>query len=300
MKILLSCLVLFVLGTSYSVQAQVYFKSEYATSSKFKDENNQETGGSGDMFKLQGGFSLPLSYKQYDNGRVKALAVSLDAAYGIFNNKGISTSLHPDKILNTTVSLSYLTPISNRWSLLAVLGGGVYSDPSKITGKSILGSGGAIFVYHILDNLDVGIGVGVTNSYGVPMTLPMGYINWQIDGRYEVKVNMLENMEISGAVRFNDWFKLRLIGFELDGMSAVMDIDGKSKLFGTVSMKSGLQADFKISKQSSIQVTGGGNWYRDAVIVNRSIKDYFRWFGREYDPSFKTAGYFSIGYKYGF
>jgi hypothetical protein len=126
------------------------------------------------MFKMQGGFSLPLSYKQYDNGRIKALSVSLDASYGIFNNKDIPTSLHPDKILNTTISLTYLTPISNRWSLLAVLGGGVYSDPSKITGKSILGSGGALFVYHVLDNLDIGVGVGVSNSYGVPMALPMG------------------------------------------------------------------------------------------------------------------------------
>lgn len=299
MKILLSCFALLVLGTSFA-HAQVYFKSEYGTSSSFKDDNNQETGGSGDMFKVQGGFSLPLSVKQYDNGRVKMLAVSVDASYGIFNNKGISTDLHPEKILNTTLSLTYLTPISSKWSILAVLGGGVYSDPSHITGKSILGSGGALFVYHILNNLDIGIGVGVTNSYGVPMALPMGYVNWQIDGKYEVKVNMLENMEISGAVRLNDWFKLRLIGFEMDGMSAVMDVDGKSKLFGTVSMKSGLQADFKIGKQSSIQVTGGGNWYRDAVLVNRTIKDYFRWFGNEYDPSFKTSGYFSIGYKYGF
>lgn len=302
MKTLLSCsmLLVMVLGTSLKSHAQAYFKSEYATASSFKDENNEKTGGSGDMFKMQGGFSLPLSYKQFDNGRIKMLAVSLDAAYGIFNNKSIPADLHPDKILNTSVSLTYLTPISNKWLLLAVLGGGVYSNPSQITAKSILGSGGALFVYHILDNLDVGIGVGVSNSYGVPMALPMGYINWQIDGKYEVKVNMLENMEISGAVRLNDWFKLRLIGFEVDGMSAVMDIDGKSKLFGTVSMKSGLQADFKIGKQSSIQVTGGGNWYRDAVIVNRSIKDYFRWFGREYDPSFKTSGYFSIGYKFGF
>ena len=300
MKFLLSFFVILVLGTSYNVHAQAYFKSEYATSSSFKDEKNQITGGSGDMLKVQGGFSLPLSYKKYDNGRIRALAVSLDASYGVFNNREISINLHPDKILNTTLSLTYLTPISDRWSLLAVLGGGVYSNPSKITAKSILGSGGALFIYHVLSNLDVGIGIGVTNSYGVPMALPMGYINWQIDGKYEVKVNMLENLEISGAISFNDWFKLRLIGFELEGMSAVMDIEGKSKLFGTVSMKSGLQADFKIGKQSSIQITGGGNWYRDAVIVNRSIKDYFRWFGREYDPSFKTSGYFSIGYKYGF
>lgn len=302
MKTALSCsmLLVIVLGTSLKSYAQVYFKTEYATSSSFKDENNVKTEGSGDMLKMQGGFSLPLKYKQYDNGRVKMLAVSVDASYGIFNNKGISKDLHPDKILNTSVSLTYLTPISNKWSLLTVLGGGIYSNPSHITGKSILGSGGAVFVYHVLDNLDIGIGIGVTNSYGVPMALPMGYVNWQLDGKYEVKVNMLENMEISGAFKLNDWFKLRLIGFEMDGISAVMDVDDKSKLFGTVSMKSGLQADFRIGKQSSIQITGGGNWYRDAVLVNRSIKDYFGWFGREYDPSFKTSSYFSIGYKYRF
>lgn len=132
------------------------------------------------------------------------------------------------------------------------------------------------------------------------MGLPMGYINWQLDGKYEVTVSMLENMEISGTMKMSNKVKIRLIGFELDGMSAVMDVDGKSKLFGTMSMKSGLQVDFKIGTMSSIQLTGGGNWYRDAVVVNRTIKDYFRWFGREYDPSFKTSGYFSIGYKYGF
>lgn len=302
MKTLLSCSILLVIMLGYSLesQAQVYFKTEYATPSSFKDDNNVKTGGSGDMVKMQGGFSLPLTYKQYDNGRIKMLAVSVDAAYALFNNKSILADLHPDNILNTSINLTYLTPISSKWSLLAVLGGGIYSNPSQITAKSILGSGGAVFVYHVLDNLDIGIGVGVTNSYGTPMALPMGYVNWQLDGKYEVKVSMLENMEISGAVQLNDWFKLRLIGFELDGMSAVMDVDGKSKIFGTVSMKSGLQADFKLGKQSSIQLTGGGNWYRDAVVVNRSIKDYFRWFGQEYDPSFKTSAYFSIGYKYGF
>lgn len=300
MKILLSSLLFGVLCISSSVQAQVYFKTEYGTSSSFKDVNNVETGGSGDYIKMQGGFSLPLQYKQYESGRIKMWAVSLDAAYEVFNNNKIPTDLHPDDILNTSVSLSFLTPLSDKWSLLAILGGGVYSKPSQITAKSILGNGGVLFIYHLLNNLDIGIGVGLTNSYGTPMGLPMGYINWRIDGKYELKVNMLENMEISGAVNLNNKIKLRLIGFELDGMSSVMNIDGKSKIFGTVSMKSGLQADFQLSKTSTIQVTGGGNWYRDAVVVNRSIKDYFRWFGREYDPSFKTAAYFSIGYKYGF
>lgn len=236
MKILFSSLFFGVLCISSSVQAQVYLKTEYGTSSLFKDVNNVETGGSGDYIKMQGGFSLPLQYKQYENGRIKMWAVSFDAAYGLFDNNKIPIDVHPDEILNTSVSLSFLTPLSEKWSLLAILGGGIYSKPSQISAKSILGNGGALFIYHILNNLDVGIGIGLTNSYGTPMGLPMGYINWRIDGKYELKVNMLENMEISGALNLNKKIKLRLIGFELDGMSSVMEVNGKSKIFGTVSM----------------------------------------------------------------
>lgn len=283
-----------------SVDAQVYFKTEYGTPSSFKDENNLKTGGSGDLVKFQGGVSLPLHYKKNDNGQLKMLAVSLDATYAKYNNTNISTDMHPGGILNTSISMTYLVPLNSKWSLLTVVGGGIYAEPSQIETKSLLASGGALFIYHILHNFDVGIGLGITNSYGTPMALPMGYINWQIDGKYELKVNMLENMEISSAYKLNNKLKIRLIGFEMDGMSAVVDINSQSKIFGTVSMKSGFQVDFNIGKMSSLQITAGGNWYRDAVVVNRSIKDYFKWFGREYDPSFKTSLYFSIGYKYGF
>ncbi len=300
MKILAIILTLFGLTLAIESQAQVYFKSEYIGSSSFKDENNNKTGGSGDMFKVNGGFSMPLSFKQDENNRIKMWAVSLDAAYAKYNNKQIPTFMHPDDIINTTLSISHLRPIGRKWSMLAVLGGGIYSDPSHIKAQSILGSGGLVFIYHLRDNLDVGIGVGVTNSYGVPLGMPMGYLNWRIDGKYEVKVEMLEAAEVSAAVAFNDWFKLRLIGFEVDGMSAVMDVDGKSKIFGSVSMKSGLQADFRIGKSSSIQLTGGGVWYRDASVINRSIKDYFKWFGREFDPNFQPSMYFQVGYKWGF
>jgi len=295
-------IVLILLGLTHAVesQGQVYLKSEYISSSSFKDEENMKTGGSGDMFKVNGGFSLPLSFKEDENNRLTMWALSLDAVYAKYNNKHIPTFMHPDNIINTTLSISYIRPIGRKWSMLAVLGGGVYSNPSRIKAKSILGSGGIVFIYHLLDNLDAGIGVGISNSYGVPLGMPMAYLNWRIDGKYEVKVEMLEAAEVSAAVAFNDWFKLRLIGFEVDGMSAVMEVDGKSKIFGSVSMKSGLQADFRISKSSSIQLTGGGLWYRNACVINRSIKDYFKWFAREFDPSFQPSMYFQLGYKWGF
>lgn len=72
MKTLLSCSILLVIMLEYSLesQAQVYFKTEYATPSSFKDEQDVKTGCSGDMVQIQGGLSLPLTYKQCDNGRI--------------------------------------------------------------------------------------------------------------------------------------------------------------------------------------------------------------------------------------
>ncbi|MCD7973294.1 MAG: DUF6268 family outer membrane beta-barrel protein [Candidatus Azobacteroides sp.] len=300
MKISAIILTLCVFTLTIETQGQVYLKSEYASFSSFKDENNQKTGGSGDMFKVSGGCTLPLSFKEEENNRIKMWEVSLDATYAKYNNKNIPTFMHPDNIINTTLSISHLRPIGRKWSMLGVLGGGIYSDPSQIKAKSILGSGGIVFICHISDNLDVGIGIGVSNSYGIPLGLPMGYLNWHIDGKYEVKVNMLEAAELSAAVVFNDWFKIRLIGLEVDGMSAVMDVEGKSKIFGSVSIKSGLQADFKMGKTSSIQLIGGGLWNRTACVINRNIKDYFKWFGREFDPGFQPVMYFQVGYKLGF
>ncbi len=300
MKFLACCLSLLSLMLTLESQAQVYLKSEYNTSSSYWDDDNKKTEGNGDVFKVQGGFTIPLSYKQNETGRIKMWALSLDVIYANFNNKNIATDLHPDNILNTSVSLSHLRPIGKRWSLFAMLGGGIYSDPSDISGKNILGSGGVVFIYHLRDNLDIGLGVGVSNDYGLPMGLPMTYVNWQIDGKYELKVSALQTCEISGGMKISDHFKLRLIGIEVDGMSAVMKVDGKSKIFGSMSIKSGLQAEFNFGKSSAIQLTGGGNWYRDACVVNRSIKDFFKWWGKAYDPCFDISGYFSIGYKYGF
>ncbi|MCD8260824.1 MAG: DUF6268 family outer membrane beta-barrel protein [Bacteroides sp.] len=276
MKISVIILTLFGLTLTIKTHGQVYLKSEYVSSSPFKDENNQKTGGSGDMFKVNGGVSIPLSFKQEENNRKKMWALSLDATYATYNNKHIPAFMHPDNIINTTLSMSHLRPIGRKWSMLAVLGGGIYSDPSHIKTKSILGSGGIVFIYHLSDKLDIGVGVGVNNSYGVPLGLPMGYLNWHIDGKYEVKVEMFEAAEVSAAVAFNHWFKLRLIGLEVDDTSAVMDVEGQSKIFGSVSMKSGLQADFLINRSSSIQLTGGGLWNRSACVINRSMKDYFK------------------------
>lgn len=74
----------------------------------------------------------------------------------------------------------------------------------------------------------MGIGAGLTNSYGIPMILPMMYFSWRNAGRYELKVDMSSGMKVSVATWLNK-LKLELTALDMDGMSAVMEVDGNRK-----------------------------------------------------------------------
>ncbi len=156
-------------------------------SSSLKDEVGNKYG-SGDLFKVSGRYTLPLSIKQNNSGQISAWWATLNGSYGIFGNKDIAINTIPDKILNLNFSLSHIRPLSKRWYMIASVGGGIYSEPDKITTKSILVNGGIFFIYKWMNNLDVGISVGVTNSYGMPIIVPTSYIKWQLTGKYKIKV----------------------------------------------------------------------------------------------------------------
>ncbi|MBD4335566.1 hypothetical protein GUH15_05645, partial [Xanthomonas citri pv. citri] len=80
--------------------------------------------------------------------------------------------------------------LSDKWSIIASVGGGVYAPLDGVSMKTLLANGAIIFVYKLRKNLDLGIGAGLTNSYGIPMILPMMYFSWRNAGRYELKVDM--------------------------------------------------------------------------------------------------------------
>ena len=282
-------------------QAQGYFKSEYMTSSLLKNEDGEQVG-SGDFLKFSGGYNQVLSTRLNDQKQVTLWATSLNSSYGILNNKGEATCFNPEKILNISLNLTHMRPISDKWSLMATLGGGIYSSPDEITTKSILVNGGAIFICRLRNNFDLGVGLGLTNSFGIPIVMPMFVVNWNLPGKYEVKVNLASGMVISGAMKLNDRFKIKLIALEMDGMSSVMDMDGESMIYASTTIKSFLCPEYKISKKSTIYVGAGGTWLRSTTLTKRSVKDFFNNLFNEKnnDFDFSTAGYFAVGFRYGF
>ncbi len=281
--------------------AQGWLKTEYMTSSKYGYEEGEKIG-SGDLMKISGAYNLPFSLKQNERGQVTMWSASIYGAYGILNNKSGAAGFNPNEILNTSINLTHIRPISAKWSLLITLGGGIYSAPDEIKANSILVNGGVIFMYKLRNNLDLGIGAGLTNSFGIPVAMPMFLVNWNALGKYDLKVNMSSGLEISGAYKFNNKFKLKLVAMEVDGMSAVMNVNGESMIYASATLKSYLCPEYKIGKSSTLYLGVGGNWLRSADLTNRTLKDFFNsMFSDKNDKMlFSAAGYFAVGFRYGF
>ena len=112
--------------------AQGYLKVEPLTSSELKDELGNRYG-SGNMQVVSGGYTLPLSIKRFDNGQLRSLSVGVSASFTKLENEGKALEMNPDDIFNANLGLSYLQPLNRKWSMMAVLGAGIYSSTSEIT-----------------------------------------------------------------------------------------------------------------------------------------------------------------------
>ena len=248
--------------------AQGVIKTEYMPASSFRDEAGNKLG-SGDLLKFTGAYTLPFSLKQNASGQ--------------------------------PIMWSHVRPLSKKWYMIASLGAGIYSAPAAITWQSVLVNGGVIFVYKCRKNLDIGVGAGLTNSFGVPIAMPMFFLNWQLSGNYEVNVNLSSGFEVSGAVRLGDRFKLRLVAMEMDGISSVMDVEGKSMIYASVMMRSYLCPEYRIGKKSCLYLGIGGNWLRSGDLTKRTLKGFVdNMFSDKDDPYFNPTVYFSAGVKCGF
>ena len=282
------------IGLPTALFGQGYVSSEYLSSSSLRDEAGGRFG-SGAMWRFSGRYTLPLSVKRNDRGQPVAWSATFNCTYASLQNEGVAAALNPDRILNTSLNVSHLRPISERWSLIASLGCGIYAVPSQIAWRSILANGAVIFVYKLRENLDIGVGAGLTNSFGVPMILPMGYLNWRTSGKYEIRVDMSSGLKVTAAKWLNRKFKLELTAIEMDGISSVMRIGGKSKIYSSTMMRSTLSPTFCISPKASVYFGIGGNWLRSIRISDRDFGgflDSFREDGHDFGVSLRvTAGF---------
>lgn len=301
MRRFIGCLSMLAVATfSFCSYAQVYISYDYMPSSTLKDELGNQYG-SGDMQVLSGSYNLPFSVKFNERKQVTAWSATIRGAYATLSNRGQARDLNPDNIINGSLNVSHIRPLSKKWSLIASIGGGIYAPTHEVSAKSILANGGIIFVYSLNKDMNIGVGAGVTNSYGVPMALPMFYFSWERSGKYEFKIDMSSGLKVSAATWFNKKIKVELAALEMDGMSAVTKIEGKSKIYSTVMLKSYLSPSFYINDKTSFYLGIGGNWIRGISISDRSLKGFINSFKDDNDdPTFGVSLRLTTGFRYSF
>ncbi|MFT4071989.1 MAG: DUF6268 family outer membrane beta-barrel protein [Dysgonamonadaceae bacterium] len=284
------------------LKAQVMFKTEYFGKSRYRmteGEKDEKVGNcKGSAVVYEGGISIPLSIKSDDNNRPTMWAVSTAGAYAKLDNENFTEPLVIDEILNLGVSLNHLRPLNDRWSMMASIGGGIYMPGTKfsqIKFKNVLGNVGAIFIYHLKPNLELGGGLALNNSFGYPMVFPAFYFNWTTEGRYTVRISMMEGLEISAGYDVSKGLVLNVIS-EMNGQMALLEQDGKDKIFSHQYLTVGFRPEIKIGKHIAIPVTAGIHAMRPAEMTDRKLKSMFQ--DRGY--YFQVSPYASAGLKIGF
>lgn len=296
-SILLSMFALLLL-LSENMQAQITIKTGYISSSQYKDEDGQKTGGKGDMRFVEGGINIPVSQKMNERNQPTVWMISAGAGYTSMNNKNLQSYIDVDQIINMQLNVTNIRPISKRWLLLTTIGAGVYTT-SDVKLKNILGQGGAVFIRQFKPNLSLGAGLAINNTFGYPMLFPAIYFDWSTEGRYQIKVSMLNAMEVSAGMRMNKYLNLKVVA-EMNGSLALLEREGKDVVFSQQFIIAGLQPEVNIGNSFSVTATAGVSCSRIAYYTTRTLKAFFKDMSKDADPYFKPAAYVSMGMKYKF
>lgn len=290
-----------VLLSTFMSHSQNYIKTEYIGTSRYVNNLGEKSNYRGDMVKTQANILLPLSFKKDADSLITMWAVNINETYATLDNHGLSYELAPKSILNTSLSAVYITPLSHKWSVFSSLGVGIYAAPDNVTLKSILVNGGVLFIRKMKESLSLGAGLGVTNAYGAPMAIPMFYLDWKTQGKYEIKVAIGGlSTEVSAMAKLNNKLNLRLVAVEMDGMASVMEVEGKSMIFGMNTVKSLIKPEYLITKSAILSLGIGAVWDRSATLNERTLKSLFDSFGDESIAHFNPAFVANIALSYNF
>ena len=281
-----------------AMRAQVIVKTGYISSSSYKDENGQETGGKGDLKFVEGSVNVPVSQKLNERKQPTVWIVSAGGGYTSMNNKNLQSYIDIDQTINLQLGVTNIRPVSKKWMLLTTVGVGVYTA-SDIRMKNVLGQGGAVFIRQLKPNLSLGAGRAINNTFGYPKSIPAIYFDRSTEGTYEIKFSMMNAMEVSAGMHLNKYLKVSLMA-EMNGALALVEREGKDVMFSQQYIIVGLQPELNLGSSLAITATGGLSCSRIAYYTTRTLKAFFKDMSKDIDPYFKPAMYVSMGMKYKF
>lgn len=301
---LLLVMLLFMIGTKLS--AQISFKTEYFGTSSYWHETGEDSREKigdckGSAIVYQGSINIPVLMKNTKYNRPSIWGVGISGSYAKLDNSnftGVYDGMVIDEMLNGTFGISHMRPIGEKWNLIASIGVGLFTsttDFSKMRGKELMGNGALIFVRQIKPNLELGGGIAVNNSFGYLMVFPAIYFNWNLEGKFDLKVSVVDGLEVGAGYNVSKFLDLSLI-VEMSGQSAYVIKDDKEKIFSHQYFIAGLRPEIKLGNKVSIPITAGMHLVRSSFFSDRTLKGMFS----NDDYYFQAAPYASVGLKIGF
>lgn len=270
---------------------------DYFGRSSFRNHDG-ETVGKGEMQRVKARVNVPFSVKKMegtDIPRMWSVAMSVNQAW--LSNSGQAAHVNPTSIINASLNVAYITPLTSRWIMAATAGAGIYAPNDYVRLSSVLFNGGAIFAYRLRDNLILGFGAGLTNSYGLPLVLPMAYFDWKSKGIVDISVNLSTSVSVKVGLSLGRGFGVEIVPVEFDGMSAVMDYEGKERLYSMMAVRSSLLGTYKITKKLSAFGGVGIVSVHKATLKQRQVGNFFTTAdGNKF--SFRGAPLFTVGLRY--
>ncbi len=293
---LVSITTILLLLVSVESIAQISFTTEYFGTSSYRDEHNQKVGSSkGSALTYQGTANLPLSMRVNENNQPTVWGIGLSGAYVSLDNKNFTEPLVLSEIMNLQMALFHIRPLSQRWSMMATVGVGVYTDDTRFSHlrfRNVLGSAGVVFIRRMLPNLELGAGVALNNAFGYPMAFPALYVNWNYGRKLTCNFSAMDGVNLSVGYNVNEVFNISFIT-EMGGQMALTELDGDDKIFTHQYIVVGFRPELKIAKRISVPITIGFNAIRTAYYDGRSLSAFFKAMGRENDPCFQISPYLS-------
>lgn len=300
--ILLPLMLLAAFSYRIGTAQEVSFKTEYIGNSGYYflpsgDKPREKIGDSkGAAMIYQGKAAIPLSMKVNELNRPTAWGIGLEGTYTALHNENFTGEMVSD-IINVQIGMYHLRPLNRKWSLRAGAGVGVFTastNISKIGLRNVLGSVGVVFIRHLKPNLSVGGGLAINSALGYPMLFPAFYVNWKHDGKFDVKAELIDGLDISATYEFADYFKLAL-ALEVNGQMALLKKDGENVIFSHQYIIAGFRPEIKVGQSGlSVLPMVGFNLYRPASYTERSLKGIF---ASDNDYYFSASPYAALAVK---
>lgn len=301
--VLLLTAVFSLIGSMRSMGQEISLKSEFFRNSGYYylppgEKPSERIGDAkGSAAVVHASFSMPFSVRAEEGRRPTIWGIGIGGSYTSLNNQNF-TDYMVSEILDLQAGVFHKRPINDKWSLRASLGVGIFSptaDLSKVRLRNVLGSAGLVFICHIRPNLSVGGGLALNSSLGYPMVFPAVYLNWDLNGKFDISAELIDGLDIAGGYEFNDWFKLSY-ALEMNGQVAMVKKDGKNMIFSHQYIVTGFRPEIKLRKSGvSVIAMAGLNLYRPASFSERSLKGII---AGDNDYYFSVSPYVSVGVKY--